>query len=249
MLFYDFYTMREIVIGDIHSGFKALEHLIGQIRPTPKDLLIFLGDYVDGWSEPTQTIAYLMSLSQQYSCIFLKGNHDALTMEWLIHGEAQELWLEHGGATTVAAYKEVSFQKKEAHLKFLKNLRPYYTDAKNRLFVHAGFTNQKGVSHEYFEKLLYWDRTLWETALSLDPTIERESPFYPKRFKIYQEVFIGHSALNKIGVTKPLKRANIWNIDTAAAFKGPLSAMEINTYKVWQTPPVYSFYPKEKGRN
>lgn len=42
---------REITIGDIHGGLKALEQLIDKINVQNEDQLIFLGDYVDGWPE------------------------------------------------------------------------------------------------------------------------------------------------------------------------------------------------------
>ena len=66
--------MREFVFGDIHGGYKALQALINTIAPTPKDQLIFLGDYVDGWSQAVETIDYLMELEALYNCVYIKGN-------------------------------------------------------------------------------------------------------------------------------------------------------------------------------
>jgi len=241
--------MREIVIGDIHSGLKALQALMLLVAPSKKDRLIFLGDYVDGWSDAVATINYLEELSTRCDCVFLKGNHDALTLDWLEHGLNNEQWLAHGGAATVASYAGQNQETISRHMAFYKALKPYYLDSKDRLFVHAGFSNQKGVGVEYFEKTFYWDRTLWETALSLDPNLPPTSPLYPKRFKLYSEVFIGHTPLNRIGETQPVLKANIWNLDTAAAFRGPLSAMEINSKEVWQSKPVHQYYPLERGRN
>jgi hypothetical protein len=43
--------------------------------------------------------------------------------------------------------------------------------------------------------------------------------------------------------------ANVWNIDTGAAFKGPLSIIDADTKEVWQSEPVYKLYPSEMGRN
>jgi len=43
--------MRTLVFGDIHGGFKALAQLFDKIDVKKEDHLIFLGDYVDGWSE------------------------------------------------------------------------------------------------------------------------------------------------------------------------------------------------------
>jgi len=106
-----------------------------------------------------------------------------------------------------------------------------------------------GVDYEYFPKLFYWDRTLWETALALDPKMERDSIFYPKRFTIYNEIYIGHTPVSRIGQTVPVQRATVWNIDTSAAFKGPLTIMNIDTKEFWQSEPLPNLYPNEKGRN
>ncbi|MCW1952599.1 MAG: serine/threonine protein phosphatase [Flavobacteriia bacterium] len=241
--------MNVFVFGDIHGGYKALVALIKKLEPGTDDQLIFLGDYVDGWSQAVETIDYLMELDSRFNCVFLKGNHDALALDWLENGQANPQWLDHGGRATVASYQGLSAALKAEHIRFYKALKSYYIDAQNRLFVHAGFSNQKGVAFEYFEKTFYWDRTLWETALSLDPGLEVSSALYPKRFRLYKEVFIGHTPVSRIGETVPVLKANIWNIDTAAAFRGPLTAMEIHSKQFWQSGPVCEYYPQELGRN
>jgi len=68
---------RAIVVEDIHGSLKALDQLITRINLNTNDRLVFLGDYVDGWSQSSGLIEYLMLLSQLYQCIFIKGNHDA----------------------------------------------------------------------------------------------------------------------------------------------------------------------------
>lgn len=122
-------------------------------------------------------------------------------------------------------------------------------DSSDRLFLHAGFTNLKGIEHEYFPKTFYWDRTLWELALSLNPKLNKDDQFYPKRLSHYKEIYIGHTPVTRMGKTTPQNVANVWNIDTGAAFKGPLSIIDIDTKEVWQSDPVYIFYPNENGRN
>lgn len=49
--------------------------------------------------------------------------------------------------------------------------------------------------------------------------------------------------------TTPVKMVNIWNIDTGAAFKGPLTIMDVDTKEFWQSEPLPNLYPNEKGRN
>lgn len=240
---------RTLVIGDIHSGLRALKQVLERALVTTKDRLIFLGDYVDGWSEAVETVDFLIELDETHHCIFLRGNHDELCLEWLADDKLNEVWLQHGGRATVDSYRKADGSVSDIHIMFYENLTNYYLDEKNRLFLHAGFTNMKGVKQEYFTKSFYWDRTLWEMAVSLDQDLSADSPYYPKRLVHYPEIYIGHTPVTHMGRTTPLKAANVWNIDTGAAFRGPLSIIDIDTKKVWQSDPVYSLYPDEKGRN
>ena len=154
---------KTYVIGDIHGGFLALNQILRNANVENTDKLIFLGDYVDGWSQSPEVIDFLIQLSKNQECVFIRGNHDELLLDWLTGNTLnfdENMWFKHGGKATVFAYSSVSNEKKLAHVEFLRSLRNYYLDDQNRLFVHAGFTNLNGVLHEYFPKLLYWDRTL-----------------------------------------------------------------------------------------
>ncbi len=241
--------MRTLVIGDIHSGLKALEQLFERAGVRTEDKLIFLGDYVDGWSDAVETVDFLIDLKKTHNCIYLRGNHDELCYDWLAGKKDNPIWKQHGGLSTMASYEKIDPIKKNAHIDFYERLDNYYLDKGNRLFLHAGFTNLKGVDFEYFPKTFYWDRTLWELALSLDPDLDKNNPWYPKRLTHYGEIYVGHTPVTRIGKTTPQQAANVWNIDTGAAFKGPLSLIDIDTKQVWQSDPVYTFYPDEKGRN
>ena len=241
--------MRTLVIGDIHGGLRALHQVLERAAATPKDRLVFLGDYVDGWSQSPQVLDFLIELDRRFTCIFIRGNHDDLLCEWLEGNQNNQLWNEHGGASTVLAYETVSLETKQKHLVFLKNLQNYYLDEKNRLFVHAGFTNMNGVTYEHFPKLVYWDRTLWEMAVGLDKTIQPGHWAYPKRLTHYAEIYLGHTPVTRLGKTMPVQMASIWNVDTGAAFKGPLTLMDVDSKQFWQSEPLPSLYPTEKGRN
>jgi serine/threonine protein phosphatase 1 len=243
---------RTLVIGDIHGGLRALHQIMDRAKVTTDDTLIFLGDYVDGWSESPEVIDFLIDLSKKQNCIFIRGNHDELLFDWLSSNNEnidESMWFKHGGEATVLAYNTVSETKKKRHIEFLQSLQDYYLDEQNRLFIHAGFTNMNGIDYEYFPKLFYWDRTLWETALALDSTISKESFLYPKRLKIYNEIYIGHTPVSKIEQTIPIQKACIWNIDTGAAFNGPLTILDVDTKAFWQSEPLNKLYFNEKGRN
>lgn len=243
---------RTLVIGDIHGGLKALIQVLQKAAIQPDDIIIFLGDYVDGWSESPGVLDFLIALSEQQNCIFIKGNHDELLLDWLENRHEnlnEKVWFKHGGKATVDAYSTISDDKKQQHIAFLKSLQNYYLDAENRLFIHAGFTNMNGVLQEFFPKLMYWDRTLWEVALCLDDRIDKSSLIYPKRLKIYSEIFIGHTPVSKTKIVAPLCKNSVWNLDTGAGFSGVLTIMDITTKVFWQSDVLPELYPNELGRN
>jgi serine/threonine protein phosphatase 1 len=159
------------------------------------------------------------------------------------------MWYRHGGESTVNAYAKVDALTKKKHVAFLQSLENYYLDDQNRLFVHAGFTNMNGVAFEHFPKLFYWERTLWEMALALDKNLKPDSVLYPRRLKLYREIYIGHTPVMQIGESTPIQMASVWNVDTGAAFKGPLTVMDVDTKRYWQSDPLPDLYPDEIGRN
>lgn len=241
--------MRTLVIGDIHGGLRALHQVFERAHITTEDLLIFLGDYVDGWSQSPEVLDFLIDLQRTHSCIFMRGNHDELLCDWLNESKDNRMWYQHGGESTVLAYAKVDAETKKKHVAFLQSLQNYYLDDLNRLFVHAGFTNMNGVNFEHFPRLFYWERTLWETAMSLDKNLRSDSLLYPRRLKLYAEIYIGHTPVTQIGRTVPTQMANVWNVDTGAAFKGPLSVLDADTKQYWQSDLLPDLYPTEKGRN
>ena len=244
--------MKKFVIGDIHGGLKALLQVLKKINCDENYTLIFLGDYVDGWSESPAVLDFLIELQKKQPCIFIRGNHDELLLDWLLGNNEnidEKLWFQHGGEATVLSYQNINAETKEKHIQFLQSLQDYYLDDKNRLFIHAGFTNMKGVEHEFFKPLFYWDRTLWETALAIDNQLSKDAITYPLRLKIYNEIFIGHTPVTKIDETIPVNKACVWNVDTGAAFKGKLTIMDVDSKEFWQSDSLPDLYPNEKGRN
>lgn len=241
--------MRTIAIGDIHGGLKALIQLLNKLEIKDDDNLIFMGDYVDGWSDSAQVVQFLIDLSEKINCIFIKGNHDVWCENWLRSGDVNPTWYIHGGKETMESYDGFSSEEKAKHLVFFENLKMYFIDDKNRLFLHAGYTSMHGVEKEVYKETLYFDRTLWEMALALDENISKDSLLYPKRLRHYHEIYIGHTPTTNFSVGVPMHAVNIWNIDTGAAFKGKITGMDIETKDFLQSDDVYMLYPDETGRN
>jgi serine/threonine protein phosphatase 1 len=240
---------KTFVVGDIHGGLRALEQVLKLVPKTSDALFIFLGDYVDGWSESAETVSFLINFSENNSCIFLRGNHDELLYNFLKHQDNNPMWLANGGESSKESYAKLSEAEIVIHLQFFENLKNYYIDSENKLYCHAGFTDQKGPQHEHFPNMVYWDRTLWEMACSIDPSLSKTDEKFPNRLKLFNEIYIGHTPVTRIGKARPVHFANIWNVDTGAAFKGPLSVIDAKTKEVWQSERVWKLYLEEIGRN
>lgn len=241
--------MKTFVIGDIHGGLKALVQLLNKLEIKQEDKLIFLGDYVDGWSDSAQVVQFLIELSETFNCVFIKGNHDVWCEAWLKNNNVDPIWYMHGGKETIQSYENVSTDDKLRHFEFFQSMSLYHIDVNNRLFLHAGFTSMHGVEKEVSVATFYYDRTLWEMALALDKDMEETSELYPNRLKHYNEIFIGHTPTINYNCYEPMNAANVWNIDTGAAFFGPLSGMNVETKEIFQSDVVRTFYPDETGRN
>jgi serine/threonine protein phosphatase 1 len=240
---------RNLVIGDIHGGLKALQQVLERAGVSGTDRLIFLGDYVDGWSESAAVISFIMELNNRHDCLFIKGNHDLWCEEWLRTGHADKTWLFHGGQATAKSYAGVDAATRTNHLQFFEQMKMFAADDQNRLFIHAGFTSMHGPEKEFHTSNFTWDRTLWETALTVDKHIARDSVLFPKRLKLFHEIYIGHTPTLYFNETFPMQGCNVWNIDTGAAFTGRLTVMNIDSKQFWQSDPVMKLYPHEKGRN
>jgi serine/threonine protein phosphatase 1 len=240
---------RTLVIGDIHGGLKALQQVMHRAAVNSSDTLIFLGDYVDGWSQSAAVVDCVLKLSQQQPCIFIKGNHDAWCEDWLRTGTANSTWLQHGGQQTIQSYTPVLAPQRQQHLSFFEHMPYYYIDGLNRLFIHAGFTSMHGPQHEFRSASFSWDRTLWETAVVMDNKMQKNSLFYPKRLKLFEEIYIGHTPTLYYGMDVPMQGCNVWNIDTGAAFTGKLSILDIDSKQFWQSDALPGLYPDEQGRN
>ncbi|QIL41054.1 serine/threonine protein phosphatase [Pedobacter sp. HDW13] len=240
---------RTLVIGDIHGGLKALIQLLERASVTKQDRLIFLGDYVDGWSESAQVIHYLLQLKDGHECVFIRGNHDVWCEDWLRSAVVDEIWYQHGGKETIESYAGIDIDEQKKHLTFFEQTEDYHVDEQNNLFIHAGFSSMHGPAKERYVSNYSWDRTLWEVALTMDNRIEKDSALYPKRLLLFNEIYIGHTPTLYYNVEVPMNGCNVWNMDTGAAFTGKLTCLDIETKQFWQSDTLQSLYPNEKGRN
>ena len=110
------------------------------------------------------------------------------------------------------------------------------------------FHTQKVPKKNFTPTSFIWDRSLWETARAAHHLTDQDSWQYPERLKLYKEIYIGHTPVQRIGASTPFCASNVWNVDTGAAFGGALSAINTATKEFWQSDPLPSLYPNELGR-
>jgi serine/threonine protein phosphatase 1 len=182
------------IIGDIHGRFHVLKTLLNKIKFDYKnDLLIILGDIVDGSDKSKQVIDELIKIKNK---VFIIGNHDYWYMNYIFNNDMNKYWLNQGGANTLNSYgakikpnkninknpdikdiKNVKIPKE--HINFLVN-GLFYFIYMNNLFVHGGFNPNVDIKEQELYKLM-WDRDL--ITYAQNNNIEK-----------YENVFIGHTS-------------------------------------------------------
>lgn len=231
--------MRRFFTTDAHGGFRALKQCLDKVNFDYNiDLLIYGGDIVDGWSETKESIELLMSIKNLQ---LLMGNHD----DWFIRyyegklgSDELSCWLMHGGEEALMSYPNEIIPKE--HYDFMKsNAKGYYLTDDDKLFVHAGIVEDLTLDHHTL------DNFIWNMSF----------PKYCKHanraIRGFDEIYIGHTPTSGIvkGTYKPINLHNVWAIDTAAAFEGYLTIINIDTKEYEQSDLVRMLYPNERGRN
>ena len=246
--------MRTLVMADVHGGYRGMIQALERADFNKEtDRLISLGDIADGWSETPECVDYLLSCK---NLIAIRGNHDMWCRNWLMFGEVQRIWKNQGGANTIDAYDRVftnlGFEARdvymEKHTNFFKNQITHYVDHQNRGFVHGGFTSKKGLGHEAYESNYFWDRDLWSLALLSDGKEPVKGAESIRRFERHSEIFVGHNTTLRHDTDKPMKKCNVWNLDTGGGYDGKITVMDVNTKEYWQSDLMDELYPDEKGR-
>jgi serine/threonine protein phosphatase 1 len=203
-------------VGDIHGCLDKLTLLMGMIEPDrEKDILLFLGDYIDRGTESKRVVDYLIELAGRYRrVIFLKGNHEQM-FDCYLDGTDKLWFLSNGGQATMDSYLREETRAgtslvPEAHLKFFKGLRLYYETDKY-IFVHAGL--KANIPLDMQDE---WDM-LW---------IRDEFIF--SNFDFGKRVIFGHTPFYE-----PLVLDNKIGIDTGAVYGNKLTCLELPAVKFY----------------
>lgn len=153
--------MALIAIGDVHGRLDALEELLDRLDPGPSDQLVFIGDYIDRGPDSKGVIDRLLTLEDEVSCVFLRGNHEAMMLDYLRDG-AWNLWRMNGGVETLDTYRvDGDVEIPEAHVRFVDQTELYY-ETDEFFFVHAGLKPDLTIDENlrrHDEDVLLWERS------------------------------------------------------------------------------------------
>lgn len=223
--------MPTFVIGDIHGSHKGLKQCLKKSGfDYAKDRLIVLGDVCDGYPETRACVEELLTMR---NCDYIVGNHDLWVLDWALSGKREDVWVQQGGAATIASYGGEAMPK--AHVDFLEQAYAWI-EFDNKIFVHGGLDHTKSMDEQNMPTLV-WDRDLLANAQKKHQT----DPAF--KFADYDEIYIGHTSTEFFDSLKPLNFCNVWALDTGAGGSGKLSIMDIATKEVWQSDLSSSLYP------
>lgn len=215
--------MRVHAVGDVHGRADLLENVLAEIdadiaaHRNLQSVQVFLGDYIDRGPSSREVLDLLIAFGATHRCLFLKGNHEALLLDFLENPAVLAQWRQNGALPTLVSYglapslnpklneqHELSRALNEAlpasHRQFLRNLKLSYTCG-DMLFVHAGIRPGVPLSQQREQDML-WIR---DEFLSYTGAFEKR-------------VVHGHTP-----VTAPDVHFNRINIDTGAYATGRLT--------------------------
>ena len=226
-------------IGDIHGHLDQLRGLHGLIAEDAAlyggaARIVHVGDLVDRGPNSAGVIGYLMSgIDQGRDWIVLKGNHDRMLTMFLDDPKQQDpglrsdlsyLHFKIGGGPTLASYgvanaadrpirpvhAEAVVTVPESHRMFLQGLPTWYQEDE-ALFVHAGIRPGVPMDQQTETDLLWIRREFLEDKRDHGHLIVH-----------------GHTAIDT-----PTHYGNRVNIDSGAAYGGPLSAIVLDGDSVY----------------
>ena len=207
---------RTIAIGDIHGCFIALAALIDAIDPQPDDKLVTLGDYVNKGLDSKGVLDLLLKLEPSCILIPLLGNHDAIMLAAIEGGLSVEGWKAIGGTATLQSYGESEriCDIPATHADFLRQCRMWY-ETPTHFFVHAAYDPEVPLDQQDDATLL------WQGIRDEIP-----GPHCSGKAAI-----VGHTSQKNGEI---LDAGHLFCIDTYCWNGGWLTAMDVESGKVWQ---------------
>lgn len=226
---------RIYAIGDIHGCAGLLTQLHDRIaedmaaRGWARNHLVYMADYIDRGPDSRKVMALVQAENPAgFAKVHLRGNHEAMLLEFLENPVQGSGWLHSGGDSVLREYgisappefspaenlalaaRRLASAMLPGELKFIQNLNPCYRSG-GYLFVHAGVQPDTPLESQS-EQNMIWIRKLFLN--------------YEKDFAVI--VVHGHAICNAVDI-----KSNRIGIDTGAHATGKLTCLILERNNRW----------------
>lgn len=212
--------MSIFAIGDVHGCVEELEELLGMLPLKDDSTVIMLGDYIDRGPHSRRVLETLMEWRTRHNFVTLSGNHEEMLREFLDGSNPQRVarFILNGGSSTLADFADEhgEWVVPSAHIKFLEDLKLWH-ETDDHFFVHAGVPD---IALKELDPIRDRDELLWIRRSFINSTRKWE-----------KRIVHGHTPVNAVEVSA----ARI-NVDTACAYGGFLTAIELPNHRIYSVP-------------
>ena len=232
---------RLLVFGDIHGKWNRFVEAYRKVGFDPdKDMMVFLGDYLDRGEQPVPVTEWVLEHFGQRHMIFLRGNHEQMFYNAMrekeetsnllsfLFGSPRSLWLNSGGSITSSEIEKTGRKERlvDSWLKLIEQLHLYTeieVNGKIYWFMHADCEPDVPLT-EQKTKTLLWDRSL---------------AMHPQLHQGKQIIVLGHTPVQALGYqARPqwLQDGRLVLMDTGSFMEnGRVSCADLLSGEVYQS--------------
>lgn len=212
--------MPIFAIGDVHGCAEELVELLDRIPRDGDTTVVMLGDYIDRGPSSRRVLEILMEEKKRRRMVTLAGNHEEMMREFLDGSDPGRVarFILNGGSTTLADYADDdgAWVIPAEHARFLDELQLWH-ETDDYFFVHAGVPDR---SLKELDRTRDRDEMLW---------IRRQFITNPRKWE--KRIVHGHTPVNAVELS-----ATRINVDTACAYGGFLTAIELPSHRIYSVP-------------
>jgi serine/threonine protein phosphatase 1 len=226
--------MALFAVGDVHGCADELEELLDSLPIDDDSTVVMLGDYIDRGPYSRRALEILIEAKKRMNMVTLSGNHEEMLREFLDGTNPQRVarFILNGGSSTLAdfANDEGEWVIPKSHVAFLEELQLWH-ETPEHFFVHAGVPD---MALKELDAVRDRDELLW---------IRRAFIGNPRKWE--KRIVHGHTPVNAVEVS-----ASRINVDTACAYGGFLTAIELPSHRIYSVPRKTGLRPaflREKG--
>jgi serine/threonine protein phosphatase 1 len=228
-----------VAIGDVHGQARLLEDLYAVVADEARawgareKIIVHLGDYIDRGPDSQGVIDLVKRGIPGFRTVALRGNHEQMMLDAIVtrNPTAIRNWVYNGGATVLTSFGCAGhtyeaaiddFAARHADILEWLDALPFFMHAPPYYFVHAGIVPGRPLDRQ-IEKDLIWIR----------------GTFLDDRRDHGALIVHGHTPNGD----EPEILPNRLNLDTGAAYGGPLTAAVLDGAEP-RWPQIFQVFPR-----